>query len=158
MPRTLLLLRHAHAEMPGPGQADADRPLSLRGQAEAEAAGRWLAAHAPTPQRVLCSPALRTRATCEQVLEQTGYAPVQIEPRIYEATPGTLLRVLDDHPDPATLLLVGHNPGLEDLLALLSAGASGAGRGMPPCGLAWLEIPDGALEPARARVREFWFP
>ena len=63
--RELILLRHAHAEPGAAGQADFDRPLSSQGLAEAEAAGRWLADQGLVPDRVLCSPARRTRETLE---------------------------------------------------------------------------------------------
>ncbi|MFN8902947.1 MAG: SixA phosphatase family protein, partial [Lysobacteraceae bacterium] len=97
--RELILLRHAHAEPAAPGQADADRALSLRGQAEAEAAARWLKSEGLLPARVLCSPARRTRETLARVLEVLGYSDVRYEPRIYDALPGTLMAVLDEHVD-----------------------------------------------------------
>ena len=95
--RTLILLRHAHAEPAAPGQADVDRPLSPEGLAEAEAAGRWLVEHALVPDRVLCSPARRARETLEAVLGAIGYVEQRLEDRIYEATPGTLADLADQH-------------------------------------------------------------
>lgn len=156
--REIILLRHAHAEAAAAGQDDVSRPLSLRGEAEADAAGAWLKQHAAAPVRVLCSPTVRTRATCERVLAALGYADLRVEPRIHEATPATLIRVLDDHADADTVLLVGHNPGLETLVALLTEGASDSGRGMPPGAVAWLTLPAGTIEPGSARVRHFWWP
>ena len=152
--RDLILLRHAHAEPAQPGQADADRPLSLRGQAEAEAAAQWLKAHHAKPARVLCSPARRTRETLERVLEALGYTEVRYEPRIYDAAPGTLMAVLDEHADIDHVLMVGHNPGFEQVVALLHSGISGEARGMPTAGIARLSLPAGAaLEPAPGRRR-----
>lgn len=156
--REIILLRHAHAEPAVPGQVDLSRPLSLRGEAEADTAGAWLKKHHAAPERVLCSPAARTQATCERVLAALGYADLRTDTRIYEATPATLIRVLDDHADAASLLLVGHNPGLENLVALLTEGASDSGRGMPPAGIAWLRLPEGDIEPGNAEVRHFWWP
>lgn len=156
--REIILLRHAHAESAGPGQDDRARALDLRGEAEADAAGEWLRQHAATPGRVLCSPAVRTQQTCERVLALLGYSDVREEPRVYEATPATLLRLLDEHADVATLMLVGHNPGLENLVALLTEGASDSGRGMPPGAVAWLSLPGEAIEPGSAQVRHFWWP
>lgn len=155
----LLLLRHAHAGAPSPGQADQDRRLSAEGEAEADAAAHWLRARGFEPGRVLCSPARRTRDTCERVLRELGYADLREEARIYEATPGTLLDLVDAHREVASLLLVGHNPGLERLLALLTAGRSGDVRGMPPASVAWLRLPAGQpLEPGAAELVDFWFP
>jgi phosphohistidine phosphatase len=159
MPREIILVRHAHAEPAAPGQDDIARVLTLRGEAEADAAGAWLKKHAAVPARVLCSPAARAKETCERVLAAIGYADVRSEPRIYEATPAALLRVLDDHADANPLLVVGHNPGLENLVALLTEGASDSGRGIPPAGVVWLGVPaEGAVEPGTAEVHHFWWP
>jgi phosphohistidine phosphatase len=157
--RKLILLRHAHAESATPGQSDRDRPLSREGLAEAEAAGRWLKDHGHVPDRILCSPAARTLQTLEQVLLALGYIEQRTEPRIYEATPGTLLQVADEHRDCRSLLLVGHNPGLEQTAALLASGQSGEFRGMPAGGVAVLSLPaDAPLEPGIATVAAFWWP
>ena len=156
--RTLILLRHAHAEPAAPGQADADRALSAEGLAEADAAGRWLAEHALVPDRVLCSPAARTRETLA-VLGDLGVVEVREEPSIYEASPGTLAALADAHADAACLLIVGHNPGLEQLAALLYSGQSGDHRGMPPGAVAVLAFPmEAAVEPGAARLARFWWP
>lgn len=157
--RHLLLLRHAHAEPATAGQDDLDRPLSPTGRAEAEAAARWLREHSAVPDRVLCSPARRTRETAEALLSALGYADLRWEPRIFEASPGELIGLLQEHSEPARLWLVGHNPGLEQLLALLTDGRSAEVRGLPPGAVAWLEVPaEGPLEPAAARLRAFWSP
>lgn len=157
--RTLILLRHAHAEPAAPGQADVDRPLSPEGLAEAEAAGRWLAEHGLVPDRVLCSPARRTRETLEAVLGVVGFVEQRLEAGIYEATPGALAALADAHREVERLLLVGHNPGLERLLALLHSGQSGDYRGMPPGSVAVLELPATAeVEPGIASLSSFWWP
>jgi phosphohistidine phosphatase SixA len=157
--RELILLRHAHAEAAVHGQDDMDRPLSRQGQAEAEAAGRWLKEHGYAPDRVVYSPARRTRETVEQVLSVLGYLEQKAEPRIFDATPGTLMQVADEQKDLGRVLLVGHNPGLEQLAALLSSGQSGDFRGMPAGGVAVLKLPAGAdLEPGAAELAAFWWP
>lgn len=156
--REIVLIRHAHARPGQPGESDAVRPLSPTGDAEAEAAACWLAAR-PRPARVLCSPSERTRQTAARLLGDTGYADLRIDPRIYDATPGTLLDVLDAHPDAGPVWLVGHNPGLESLVALLSTGQSGDHRGMAPASVAVLHVAAGAaLEPGAATLVEFWSP
>ena len=157
--RELILLRHAHAEPANTGQADLDRPLSPEGLAEAEAAGRWLAERGLVPDCVLCSPARRTRETLEAVLAAVGYVDQRLEPRIYDATPGTLAALIDEHRDVDRLLLVGHNPGLEELAALMHSGQSGDHRGMPPGGVVVLALPmQSAIEPGIATLSAFWWP
>lgn len=157
--RELILLRHAHAEPAASGQADFDRPLSPQGLAEAEAAGRWLVAQGLVPDLVLCSPARRTRETLEAVMAVAGYAEQRLEPAIYDATPGTLFGVLQAHGEAERLLLVGHNPGVERLVALLHSGQSGDYRGMPTAAVAVLSLPAAAaVEPGAARLTAFWWP
>ena len=131
--REIILVRHAHAEPASAGQDDIARVLSLRGEAEADAAGAWLKRHAAAPARVLCSPAARARETCERVLAAIGYTDLRSEARIYEATPGTLLRVLDDHADANPLLLVGH----------IHAGIGQLHRRMEKLGIDAVGDPDG---------------
>jgi phosphohistidine phosphatase SixA len=160
--RQLILLRHAHAEPASAGQADLDRPLSPVGLAEAEAAGRWLASQGLSPDRVLCSPSRRTRETLEAVLAVIGYAEQRLEDAIYEATPGTLIGLLQEQDEVERLLLVGHNPGLERLVALLDSGQSTDYRGMPPAGVAVLALPElparEPIEPGLGRLTAFWWP
>ena len=157
--RELILLRHAHAEPASPGQADLDRPLSPEGLAEAEAAGRWLAEHKLVPDCVLCSPARRTRETMEAVLAAVGYVDQRLDERIYEGTAGTLAELADDHRQTDRLLLIGHNPGLEHLAALMHSGQSGDFRGMPPGGVVVLSLPAAsAIEPGIAKLSAFWWP
>lgn len=157
--RELILLRHAHAEPADTGQADFDRPLSPHGLAEAEAAGRWLCEQLLVPDRVLCSPARRARETLEAVLGLTGYIEQRLEERIYEATPGALAALIDEHREAERLLLVGHNPGLERLVALMHSGRSGDYRGMPTASIALLALPvEATIEPGIARLTAFWWP
>lgn len=157
--REVILLRHAHASTAAAAQGDHERALSPTGQQEAVAAGRWLAEHGLQPDRVLCSSALRTRQTLAGVQDTLGDLDVHFEPAIYEATPGTLMTLLDAQRDAERLLLVGHNPGLEQVLALLNSGQSGDYRGMPPGAIAVLHVPpDAALEPGSASLHAFWWP
>lgn len=157
-PLRVTLLRHAHAEAARPGQTDSERVLSTTGEAEADAAARWLAERG-APARALCSPAQRTRQTLARALDTLGFIDTREEAEIYEASPGTLMALIERHRDAGSLLLVGHNPGLESVVALLTTGQSGDHRGMPPAGIAELELPDGApVEPGCARLVAFWWP
>lgn len=112
--RTLLILRHATAANAAEN-ADEQRPLTTHGLAEARARGRELAAF--RPQHVLCSTALRTRQTWQEISTGLTVQPkVEFEPRIYAATSETLRELVwltDD--DVTTLLLVGHNPAVHEL-------------------------------------------
>ena len=154
MKREVILLRHAHAESGKPGQDDATRPLSARGIDEAVAAGKWLRKQSALPVRILCSPALRARQTLQHAL---GDVSATSEARIYDASAGELIALIDDNADAQRLLLVGHNPGFETLVALLATGQSGDFRGVPPAGIAWFEI-DGSAEPGAGRLEAFWSP
>jgi len=154
----LILLRHAEAVPIAGGGDDRQRPLSPRGEQEAQAAGLWLAAHGLLPQRVLCSPTRRTNETTRLALAAIEGAPVpQVADEIHDATPGELLVLLDQHEDAGTVMLVGHNPGIERLVALLVEGRSDEFRGMPPGAMAVLHL-DGPLEPGCARLDAFWSP
>jgi phosphohistidine phosphatase len=107
---------------------------------------------------VLCSPSERTHATGTLALKALHEAPaIQTAEEIYNATPGELLALLDQHGDAKTVMLIGHNPGIERLVALLVEGRSDEFRGMPPAGLAVLHL-DGPLEPGNARLDAFWSP
>ena len=156
--RELILLRHAHAESPAAGQDDRQRPLSAVGLDEARAAGEWLRAHDLRPDRVLCSDAARTRDTLA-ALGDIGAGEVYEDASIYEASPGTLAALADANRDAERLLLVGHNPGLEQLAALMHSGQTGDYRGMPPGGIAVLRLPvDVNIEPGIATLTRFWWP
>lgn len=154
----LILLRHAEALPAGRDDDDRQRRLSGHGEQEARAAGKWLASHGARPDRVLCSPAQRTCSTATLALEALGELPEPLmADEIYDATPGELLALLDQHSDAGTVMLIGHNPGVERLVALLVEGRSDEFRGMPPGGLAVLHL-NGMLEPGNARLDAFWSP
>ena len=156
--RELILLRHAHAEPAASGQDDHQRGLSATGRAEAQAAGEWLREHGLRPDRVLCSDAARTRDTLA-ALGDIGAGEVYEDASIYEASPGTLAALADANRDAERLLLVGHNPGLEQLAALMHSGQTGDYRGMPPGGIAVLKLPvDANIEPGIATLTQFWWP
>ncbi len=159
--RELILLRHAEALPVAAGGQDRDRPLSLHGEAEARDAGAWLREQSATFDAALASPARRAQMTVERALDALGAGVVpRFVTGIYEATPGDLLALLEQHAASAQrVLLVGHNPGLEQLLALLLEGRSDRARGMPPAAVAWLQLDEmRALEPGTARLRAFWSP
>jgi phosphohistidine phosphatase len=118
--RRLVVLRHAKSDRPE-GVPDHARPLGPRGLRDAPAAGRWLAEADCLPDFVLCSTARRARQTWELAAAELGSTPpVRYEPRIYAADDQDTLDVVREVPaDVGTLLLIGHNPGLQDLILLL---------------------------------------
>lgn len=157
--RELILLRHAHAEPQAGSQSDAERPLSQVGRDEAQAAAHWLKEQGLVPDRVLVSPSARTRETAQAVLDALDLPAPREEAGIYDASPGDLMALADQHRDATRLLMVGHNPGFEQLAALMHSGQSGDYRGMPPGGIAVLRLPnDAAIEPGVASLAAFWWP
>ncbi|MFE5892927.1 SixA phosphatase family protein [Streptomyces sp. NPDC056462] len=115
--RRLVVLRHAKSAWPE-GVADHERPLAPRGLRDAPVAGRMLAEADCLPDLALCSTAVRARATWELAASQWGTPPpVRHDPRLYAADVPDLLAVTQEvSAEVETLLLVGHNPGLEDLV------------------------------------------
>lgn len=119
--RTLLLLRHAKSSWSDPTLADHERPLKRRGVKAARQMARQMKAEHLVPELVLCSTAVRARETLRLVLDESELTPpVQELERLYHCSPGEFLAVLRDVPaDLQTVLIVGHNPGMEEFLAHL---------------------------------------
>jgi len=124
MPR-LFLLRHAKSSWAVPGQRDFDRPLNGRGRAAAPLIGRFLAESGHAPDRVLCSPAVRTRETLDAILSfLPATVTVDFARELYEASVEGVFKAITDHAGEAgQLLVVGHNPSIHMLaLSLARAG------------------------------------
>ena len=118
MTKTLILMRHAKSSWAEPGMADVDRPLNRRGRGDAPRMGEWLKSAGLKPDLVLVSPARRTRDTFEGLVQGYGIRlPNEIVPSIYEAEPVDLLELVRVQRAP-TVMLLGHNPGCEQLLRL----------------------------------------
>jgi len=120
--KTLTLLRHAKSAWDDPVERDFDRPLNGRGRRAAARMGRWLREHDAAFDHIAASPALRVRQTIEGIEDGLGrtLAPL-FDTRIYLASAATLLELVQHFDDAAAAaLLIGHNPGLEDLLLLLT--------------------------------------
>ncbi|MEH3146863.1 MAG: histidine phosphatase family protein [Methylobacterium frigidaeris] len=127
--RRLILFRHAKSDWPD-GVADVDRPLAPRGQAAAPRMAAYLAGEGLLPEHVMVSPARRTRETWALLEPKLAGAAVETVPGIYEAPARRLLDAVHGAPSEAgTLMLVGHNPGLQDLARhLVGEGEKGALR------------------------------
>ena len=139
MSRTLLLLRHAKSSWKDESLSDHERPLNKRGQAAAPRMGRLIRDQGMVPDRILSSTAERARATAEAVAEVCGYQG-EITPLrdLYLAAPSAYVDVARAvEGDPASLLLVGHNPGINSLVRELT----GSDEVMPTAALARIELP-----------------
>lgn len=119
--RRLLLMRHAKSDWSIAGQADHERPLAPRGRAAAPEMGAYMARSGLVPDAVVVSTARRTRETWDLVAQAfDAQREPTYEQRVYEASAPRLLAVIRETPATAhTLLLVGHNPGLQELAQLL---------------------------------------
>ena len=119
--RTLILFRHAKSDQSSTA-ADIDRPLNPRGRRQAPEAGRWLAENIDEIDLAVVSPAHRARTTWDLAAAELDRQPeTRTDDRVYNASVPDLLGVVRELPDDAdTVVLVGHNPGIEDLASLLT--------------------------------------
>ena len=116
--KTLGLFRHAKSDWHDPRARDFDRPLNLRGERGAALVGRHIFDHDVKWDKVIASPAVRVAETIELAAKATG-RPIAVnwDRRIYLASSATLLDLLrEQKDDPGSVLMVGHNPGLEDVI------------------------------------------
>lgn len=128
--KTLTLLRHAKSGWDDPVQRDVDRPLNPKGRRAAATVGRHFKREGLAFDHVVASPALRVQQTLDEVASGYGRAITpHWDRRIYLASAATLIDIVRDLPDTAAhALLVGHNPGLEDLVLLLVPNAGSGPR------------------------------
>ena len=119
---TLYLLRHAKSSWADESMRDFDRPLANRGREACAVVGEFIEEKGIEFELVLVSTAVRTRETIALVKDRAKFqAEVRYDERIYEATTSQLVEVISQvENDRKSVLLVGHNPGIEDLLALLT--------------------------------------
>ncbi|MER5935593.1 histidine phosphatase family protein [Streptomyces sp. NPDC002054] len=159
----LVLLRHAKSAWPD-NVPDHDRPLAPRGRRDAPVAGRLLRELGCVPDLVICSTARRARETWDLAAEELAApVPVRYDQRTYGADPDELTAVLREVDDRVGVaLLVGHNPGIEDLAASLTGEAEGdalarMAEKFPTSAFAVLSLTSGwaALAPGTARLTAF---
>ena len=145
--RRLMLLRHAKTENEAPSGRDEDRRLDNRGHRDAAEIGSWIGHHPPFPDLVLVSHAMRALQTWEiaweAMKELVSQPEVELVPELYGADVSQLLESIRDasSADPKRLMLVGHNPGMHELVLALAGGGDRAGRkaltdNLPTSGLA----------------------
>ena len=149
--RELLALRHAKSAWDAEARTDYDRPLARRGERDAPRIGGWIREHGLAPRLIISSPARRAQQTTERVAEELDLDDdaIRWDERVYGGGVGDLLATLAEHAarGPARVMLVGHNPGLEDLVEHLAAGELPAPPGRK-------SFPTGAL--ARLRLPRVW--
>jgi phosphohistidine phosphatase len=164
--RRLLLLRHAKSAWPE-DVADHDRPLAGRGRRDAPAVGRWLRKSGYVPDLVLCSTARRARETWQLAEEELGARPrTTFERRVYGASPAELLELAHQTPsDIRTLMIVGHEPTMSDLVLELASTEPGEALErvrdkFPTAAIAVLDLRGdwSGLARGRARLDEFLTP
>lgn len=145
--KTLFVMRHAKAERDSDTGRDFDRPLAKRGWRDAEAVGREMLARDLVPDAVLSSPAKRAAETVAAFASGYGELDPSYEPGIYNAPADRLIDIVRNVDDSSErLLIVGHNPGFQDLVLRL-AGDDLCERsdhivdGFPTAAIAAVELP-----------------
>ena len=135
--KTLILLRHGKSDWSG-DEPDHLRPLAPRGRRQVPEAGRWLADNVGVIDLAVVSPAERTRETWQLAAAQLeAPPPIREDDRVYAGSAHSLLGVVRELPaEVATVVLVGHNPGVEDLVA----GLTGRWVWMPTSSLAVIAL------------------
>ena len=119
--RTLYLLRHAKSSWDDGGLADHERPLASRGLRAVKKLAAHVREEGVAPELVLCSTSARTRATIDPLREALGDPEIRYLPELYAAWDDTLLGIVRCvEPEPRSLLLVGHNPGMQSLAVRLA--------------------------------------
>jgi phosphohistidine phosphatase len=165
-PRRIVLFRHAKADWPD--VLDHERPLAERGRKDAAVAGRKLADSGIPFDLAVCSTAARTRETWKLAVHELPHRPKTVyEERLYNASPGELIAVLNETPDDVrSALLIGHNPGVHGLADILAGQAEGdaqermSRREFPTAGFAVFSFTGSwkSLEPGSATLQDFWGP
>jgi phosphohistidine phosphatase len=166
--KRLTLLRHAKSSWDDPQQRDFDRPLNARGRRAAVTMGTWMRDRELTFDLVLASPAVRVVETLAGVTKGLGRElDVRFEGAIYAASLGALLDLIGQVDDRiGEVLLVGHNPGLQELLLHLTHDASAGLRAKaaakyPTAALAVIGLPVAewlAIRPGEALLETFVTP
>lgn len=136
--KRIYVLRHAKSSWDDPDLADFDRPLNERGLEAAPLMGKVLSDRAYIPDVILSSPAKRAAETARLVKRSAGIrSEIRFDDRIYEASPQTISKVLGEVENGfESVMIVGHNPGIEGLIRLLSGQVSP----MPTAAVAVLDL------------------
>jgi phosphohistidine phosphatase len=158
--KTLLLLRHAKSSWKKPDLPDHERPLNKRGKKEAPMVGAYLKESGLVPDLILSSNAKRAQDTAGAVAKACGYeGQVELYQDLYMSDPACYLDILHCQPTEANrVLVVGHNPDVEDLLTLLTE----VQEHMTTAALAVINLPitrwDELNEATDGRLQNLWVP
>lgn len=158
--KTLLLLRHAKSSWKDSNTDDHERRLKKRGRKEARKMGRLIAAENLMPETIVSSSARRCRQTADHVVHHSDYrGEVRMTPELYDADTARLRDTVGKLSDPAErVMLIGHNPGLEEFLELLVGEHTPLGT----CALAQVELPiehwSDLSSDARGTLIKVWEP
>ena len=159
--KTLLILRHAKSSWADASLDDRERPLNARGRRDAPRMGDLLRDASLVPDVIITSDAIRAHTTALAAAEAMGYAgDIIVEPLLYHASPEDVVPVLQTLPDAnaRTVMIVGHNPGLEGLIQQLT----GEQHNLPTAALVHLEVPIEAWDEFKASTHAtlvaIWLP
>ena len=153
-------MRHAQANFPSHVNSDYERPLTERGTRDVARAAALLRQRGTVPERARASSALRARQTVLGICEHLNMPAdtVDLEESLYLASPAVLIKHIQHTPDGVnTLLIVAHNPGMEELIYLLSDTTVA----LPPAGLATISFDAplwSAIGPAQGQITHFFTP
>jgi len=166
--KRLTVLRHAKSSWDDSHLEDFNRPLNERGWEAARRMGRELEKRGMKFDLVIASPAARVRETIDGLTEELELnVEIRFEPRMYGASEETLLKIVRDLPESAHApLLVGHNPGLQQLVVELTQKdnnglRSRAQHKFPTAALATIELPErrwAQVKPGRGTIAELILP
>jgi phosphohistidine phosphatase len=161
----LYLLRHARAKWAEPGSRDYDRALDPSGKADAETVAASMLLAGYVPDRVLCSGARRARETWEAASRHLAVTDVEYLDGLYSSDAGGYLESIRQNGGSGSVLVVGHNPMMEDLAMALSRGGetdalAAVSGGFPTCGLAVIRFstPLAQIAPEDGYLEEFLAP
>jgi len=158
--KTLLILRHAKSDWGNSQLSDHERPLNGRGSYDAPRMGAWLKQQGMVPELIISSTAVRALTTAELVAQGCDFeGELRLTNDLYLAGPPTYIDTLNQLPnDSERVMVVGHNPGMESLLSLLT----GKDRRMTTANLAVVELPIDSWREltlfSDGRLAHFWRP
>ena len=137
--KTLLIMRHAKSSNKDTDITDHERPLNKRGKLAAPRIGRLLKEEGLKPDFILSSSAKRARMTADAVADQCGYeGEIRVSTDLYDTGPGAFFRVFQSLPEEAQrVLVIGHNPGLEELLEALTKQV----KNLPTASIVQVDLP-----------------
>ncbi len=148
-------MRHAKSDWSGLDKSDFDRPINQRGQKNAKRIGQWMVENGHLPEKIISSSALRARQTIELVVKQISEIDsnsILFDKSLYLAEPETLIEIIQLYKNELnSLMLVAHNPGLEQLVHFLSSEADYEYKNMTTANLVIFEYPDNNFDPSREK-------